>query len=103
MDFDFGYFLIPDKFWLKADLHLEDEHGSDFHGYHGTLGYGATAGWRFYDLNNVNLNLELSYLYIQSRSLNEYNFNSGTFSEANFPAANVFSLSFRVGFNLGGR
>jgi hypothetical protein len=103
MDFELGYFLVPDRLWVMYSLALEDLSGSAIIGTVSPVGHQLSVGYRFYSDRKLNLALEAAYLYVPSYSASTYDFTTQASGSAMFPVANVWSLNFRVGFDFGGR
>lgn len=103
LDFDFGYFVVPDKIWLKYTLALQSVSGSAVTGSYTTLGHGASLGYRFFEADKFNISAEFSYLYAMAEQEPVLSVSSNTIGTVTYPKANILSLNFRFGFDLGGR
>jgi hypothetical protein len=102
-DFDAGIFIIPQTFWIEYSLYLGEVRGDNIRGHANTNGQSASAGYRFYDKDQVNLAIELAYQHLTSETIPIYNFSTQQNGSAYYPFANVWTLSLRVGFDIGGR
>jgi hypothetical protein len=103
IDFDFGIFVIPQTFWIEYSLYLGEVRGNAIGGHVNTTGQSISTGYRFYDKDKISVALELSYLHITSETLPIYNFATQQSGTAYYPFANVWALSLRAGFDVGGR
>lgn len=101
-DFNFGYFVEPDKLWLMYSLLLTDVSGSTVIGTVSPIGHQASVGYRFYSHGAFNLAVEGAYLFIPSYEASTYNYSSNVASGVKFPAANVWSVNLRIGFDVWG-
>ncbi len=103
MDFAAGYWLVPDRWWIKYTFLIESVRGDSVSGYETAHGHGVAAGLRILDDESFNLSAELAYQYIQPLPFTLVDNNTGASSAASYPSANVLSLSLRVGLDIGGR
>jgi hypothetical protein len=101
---DAGYFVVPDRWWVKYSFLFADVHGDQVLGFYRAHGHGVSVGYRFWEKGKTNLSAELGYLYVQPRTISLFETATGApAGDAHFPAANVLSLSVRLGLDLGGR
>jgi hypothetical protein len=101
-DFNFGYFILPDTLWAMYSLHLDDVSGSAVIGNVTAVGHQASVGYRFYTRGQFNMAVEGAYLFITSYQASTFDFTTNVSSSVKFPAASVWSLNLRVGFDIGG-
>lgn len=105
-DFDFGYFIIPDRLWVEYSFQLGSMSGSNIGGHVGTSGNALDVGYRFYNHNGVNLAVDVGYLHIQSESVETIDFSNQTlgrtFGTATYPGANIWTVALVFGFDTGG-
>ncbi|MBI3544915.1 MAG: hypothetical protein HY075_16710 [Deltaproteobacteria bacterium] len=102
-DLNLGYFPVPDKLWVMYSLHIEDTSGSSIIGSVTALGHQASVGYRFYSRKALNLAVEAAYLFIGSYDVSTFNYSTNVAGGAKFPAARIWSLNLRIGFDIGGR
>lgn len=103
IDFNFGYFVVPDKLWAMYSLQLANVTGSSALGTVSTLGHQASVGYRFFTKRVFNIAVEAAYLFVESYNATTYNYSTNVTSSVTFPPANIWSLNLRFGFDLGGR
>lgn len=103
MDLDFGYFFVPDLWWVRYSFVFEGVRGDNVWGYKGTHGHGLSFGYRFYDRDKVNIAVELGYQYLQPDPITLIDNVTGAQTGASYPQAHVLSLCVRVGLDIGGR
>jgi hypothetical protein len=101
-DFNFGYFLVPDRLWIEYSFQLGTVHGSFIGGHVGTTGHGLNIGYRFYNADNFNIGVEAGFLHIFSETVGTYDYFNNFVGNATYPGANVWSISAVVGFDVGG-
>ena len=97
-----GYFLVPDALFVEYGLYLGEIKGSNIFGWSGTIGHSFGLGWRFLSREKFNFAVEANYLFIGSQTTATFNPFTGATGVSIYPRANVYSLNFRVGFDLGG-
>lgn len=102
-DLGFGYFVLPDCLWLMYSLQFQDVGSNGVIGTVSVLGHQLSVGYRFYSSHNLNMTLEGAYQFIPSYVATTYNYATGITGSASFPAANIWSLNLRIGFDMGGR
>lgn len=103
MDLEAGYFLIPDRWWIKYSFLFESVRGHDVWGYKSTYGHGVSTGYRFFDREKMNVTAVLGYQYIQPCSVSLVDNFTGVEIDSTYPQAHVLSLAIRIGLDLGGR
>jgi hypothetical protein len=86
-DIDIGYFILPQKLWAVYSYYLGTGTSNYDAGSVFATGQGASVGYRFYDQNQFNIAVEAAFGFI------------GT---SVYPAARIWSLSLRFGFDLWG-
>jgi hypothetical protein len=102
-DVDVGYFILPDRLWLKYSFFFGNVSTDRIFGNVGNIGNGLSIGYRFYSNRKVNVAVEASYLHLRSETEPTYNSLGAFVGDATYPLANLWSLGFRVGFDIGGR
>ena len=102
-DLDFGYFLVPDRLWIKYSLVFGEVESDNILGPVDNLGHSLSLGYRFYNRKQFNIAVELSYLYFQQAQADYFDPSTNTFGTATYPPANSLSLNFKLGFDIGGR
>lgn len=100
-DFNFGYFLVPDRLWLMYSLQLEDVSGNAVIGSVTVIGHQLSIGYRFYENGQFNMALEAAYLFNPSDSASTFNYMTNASGTASFPPANIWSLNLRLGLDIG--
>ncbi|MGZ3711047.1 MAG: hypothetical protein ACXVBE_04790 [Bdellovibrionota bacterium] len=103
MNLEVGYFLVPDRWWLKYSFLFESVNGREVWGYKNTHGHGLSTGYRFFDRDKMNVTAVLGYQYIQNCPVTLVDNFTGAEIGSVYPQAHVLSLAIRFGLDLGGR
>lgn len=98
---NFGYFVIPDRFWVMYTFNIESVKGSRVSGSVTSYGHQLGLGYRFYSNQDVNLSAELDYLYVPTVSVPVLDVNDNGAGTASYPAAQIWSISLVLGFDIG--
>ena len=97
---NFGYFLIPDKLWLIYTFDIASIRGSRVSGSVSSYGHQLELGTRLYSSDSVTVSAELGYLYLPIVTVPVFDLNSNNIGSATYPSAQIFSLSFVLGFDF---
>jgi hypothetical protein len=102
-DLSAGYFVVPDRLWLQYSFVASSVHGSEVIGYDHAYGHGPALGWRFYDGESMNLALVAGYVHMSAKTISVVDLLTQQNLSATYPSADMFSLTVRIGLDLGGR
>jgi hypothetical protein len=101
-DLNVGYYLVPDRLWLMYSLHFESVHGDNIGGYVSGYGHQLALGYQLYANRNMNIGVELAYLYMSPVTTKTFDYTTNLPGSATYPTAQIWSLNFKMGVDFGG-